>query len=146
MFFSWTTLSQEEEALRRYKVCGAKKTETEFFFRKITRSRNPTSLDSGDRSICSNVRAIEPFGVDQIATTLDAREPRLLAAAELGPGRYFLGSHGRDAGATAIADPECCYGRRQSQAAAAAAADCRSLDEKRATADDDQRCAACHRH
>jgi hypothetical protein len=33
MFFSWTTLSQEE-TLRRYKVCGEKKTETEFFFRK----------------------------------------------------------------------------------------------------------------
>lgn len=141
MSFSWTTLSQEE-TLRRYKVCGAKKTETEFFFRKITRSRNPTSLDSGDRSICSNVRAIEPFGVDQIASTLDAREPRLLAA-ELGPGSYFLGSHGRDAGAAAIADPECCYGRRQSQAAAA---DCRPLDEKGATADDDRRCGACHRH
>jgi hypothetical protein len=33
MSFSWTTLSQEE-TLRRYKVCGARKTETRVFLQK----------------------------------------------------------------------------------------------------------------
>ncbi len=107
------------------------------------------SRESRERERERDIRAIEPFGVDKIATALDAGKPRQLTA---GLGRLDdpLGGHSRDAGVD-IADTER-DGRGGGQAqTAATTTGIRPLYERRTEHSSSallQRygCAACNCH